>query len=262
MMGSRFNKELFARTKLVFCERFDESSSIWNLLEHAHPFLEVMYFLNGGATIHSDNDEINTSVFDIVLYPENQLHQEDIDLSRHQEVVCLGFQIPGLSGLKNIHRLSDFDNRLKWLFIEIHSQHSGNRPNRHTIVDLLMQLLLHYLKNALDNLESIDDPIRRVLLYMNENLSKQIQLDDLAEIAHYSTSYLNRKFKERTHRTPLNYLRQLRMDTAKKLLENKTLELSQISSLVGIDDPKYFSRIFSQTFGIAPSTYRSSLHRY
>lgn len=260
MIGSRFNKGIFTKSKLVFCERFDEFSPIWNLKEHQHSFLEVIYFLNGGARISCDQDEITTSVFDIIVYPENFIHKEDIDFTRHQEIVCLGFEIPYLSGLKSIQHLSDFDNRLKWLFIEIHRQNEANEPYKYTVIDLLVELLLSYLKIALDNTKNIDDPVRRVLLFINENISKQIQLNDLAEIANYSTSYLDRKFKERTGLSPLKYLKQIRMETAKKLLANQALEISNISTMVGIEDPKYFSRIFSQTFGISPNSFRKTLY--
>ncbi len=259
MEGSRFSKGIFTKSKLVFCERFDEFSPIWNLNEHHHSFLEVIYFLNGGARINCDHDEITTSVFDIVVYPENTPHKENVDFSRHQEIVCLGFEIPNLSGLQSIRRLSDFDNRLKWLFIELQRQYEGIEPYKHVVIDLLVELLLYYLKNALDNVESIDDPIRRVLLYLNENLSKKIQLNNLAEIANYSNSYLDRQFKERTGLTPLHYLQRLRMDTAKKLLANDKLDISKISVMVGIEDPKYFSRIFSQTFEISPTNFRKVL---
>jgi AraC-like DNA-binding protein len=260
--GDRFRKGLITGTKLVFCERFDESSSIWNLKEHVHPFLEVMYFLNGGAKIHSIHDELTLSVFDIIIYPENMMHHEDVDMSRHQEVVCLGFQIPGLSGLDNIHRLTDFDSHLKWLFIEIHAQCKGDGRNKHVILDLLVQLLLHYLKNTLDTMENIDDPIRRIMLYMNENIGRSLDIGQLADIANYSASYLDRKFKERTGISPLKYLKRIRMDTAKILLGNMTLELSKVAAMVGFDDPKYFSRIFSETYGISPNTYRRSLERF
>ncbi|MFA5467546.1 MAG: AraC family transcriptional regulator [Sphaerochaetaceae bacterium] len=257
--GSRFRKGLFAKTKVVFCERFDETSDIWNLDEHEHPFLEVMYFLNGGARVHSCGSELSLSVFDVVVYPENQPHHEEVDLSRTQEVVCLGFEIPANSGLDKIYRLTDFDSTLKWLFIELHRQFKSDNPDRHYIVEHLTHLLLFYLKNALESLENIEDPIRRVILYMHDNISKSLSIEKLTNIAHYSASYLNRRFKEETGNTPLNYLKQIKMNTAKKLLENNSLDLLNIAQMVGFEDPKYFSKIFSETFGLSPTAYRKKL---
>jgi two-component system response regulator YesN len=118
------------------------------------------------------------------------------------------------------------------------------------------------LKDTLETIENIDDPIRRVMLYMNENIGRSLDIGQLANIANYSASYLDRKFKERTGSSPLKYLKKIRMDTAKKLLGNKTLELSKIATMVGFDDPKYFSRIFSETYGISPNAYRRSLEMF
>lgn len=254
-----FRNGVFKNTRLVFCERFDETSDIWNLDKHEHSFLEVMYFLNGGAKVRSHGGELSLSVFDIILYPENYPHHEEVDLSRSQEVVCLGFDIPGTSGLEKIYRFTDFDSTLKWLFIEIHSQCKGASPSRTSILEHLTQLLLFYLKDSLEESGYLEDPIRRVVHYMNENISKNLSIKELANIAHYSTSYLNRKFKEKTGSTPLNYLRIIRMETARKLLENRFLSLSQIALMVGFEDPKYFSKIFSDVFKISPTGYRKSL---
>ncbi len=261
MKEPSFRGGIFSEAKLVFCERFDESSSIWNLRTHRHEYLEVMYFLNGGAKIHGKDEDISLSVFDIVMYPENWSHREDIDMSRHQEVVCLGFQIPGLSGLDTIRHLTDFDNHLKWLFIEIHAQYKGTSNRRSDILEHLIQLLLQYLKDTLDTMENIDDPIRRVLLFMNENIARPIDIGQLTDIANYSASYLDRKFKERTGHAPLKYLKRIRMNTAKQLLQNDSLELVKVAEIVGFDDPKYFSRVFSEIHGLSPNTYRKSLRR-
>lgn len=53
------------------------------------------------------------------------------------------------------------------------------------------------------------------------------------------------------------YLRTLRLNKAKALLLNSSLNVSEVAYEVGFNDPKYFSRIFSETFGVSPSKYNS-----
>lgn len=258
-IGEVSGKQLFTDATLVFCERFDETSDIWNLEKHQHPFLEVMYFLDGGATVSSKDGVIALSVFDIILYPENYPHHEAIDLTRSQEVICLGFQIPSSSKLKKIYRLTDFDGSLRWLFIQLQKKSKENHPASKQITRHLVQLVLLSLNVALESLEHIDDPIQRVLLYIHDNISKQISLGELANLAHYSPSYLIRQFKAHTGCTPIEYVTKVRMESAKKFLENPSLTLNQIATMVGIEDQKYFSKLFLKVFGLSPSHFRKQL---
>jgi transcriptional regulator GlxA family with amidase domain len=54
------------------------------------------------------------------------------------------------------------------------------------------------------------------------------------------------------------YLRALRLQKAKELLSASKLNISEIAFAVGFEDPKYFSRVFSEEFGLSPASFRSS----
>ncbi len=251
-----FQNGSFNGTKLVFCERFTEKSDIWNLTHHQHPYMELIYFLEGGARIHGEQDDLTLSVFDFVVYPENFLHLETVNLSRHQEIVCLGIEFPGPSGLKQIYRLSDLESRLRWLFIEIHAVAASGYSHKDPLLDSLVKALLHYIKMALDSHREIEDPISRVIHYLHENLARRITVDELARLANCSTSYLDRRFKERTGSTPIKYLDAIRLETAGCLLARHDMDIGQVISFIGYSDPKYFSRRFTARFGVPPSKYK------
>ena len=253
-----FDNRSDSGVKLVFCERFNETSDIWNLSWHDHPFVELIYFLDGGARIHSDSDDLILSVFDLVLYPENLAHKEDIDLSNNQEIVCLGIEFPKPSGLHRIRRLTDIDSCLRWLFVEIHAQSVSDYPQKSILVDHLVRVLLHYISQYLVDKSDEGDPISRVIHFIHENLSKRIFVEELANLANYSPSYLDRRFKDRTGMTPIQYLDDFRLNTAKSLLIRNDLNVTQVANLIGFDDPKYFSRRFTAHFGVSPSLYRES----
>jgi len=255
---STFEKGVFDNAKLIFCERFTEKSDIWNLTRHQHSFVELLYFLEGGARIHGERDDLTISVFDLVVYPENYSHSETVDLSHHQEIICLGIELPGPSGLKRIHRLSDVGSQLRWLFVEIHAQAAGNYRQKYTLLDHLVRTLLHYINQAMEAIRDIQDPISRVIHFLRDNLSKKITVDKLAEVANYSPSYLDRRFKERTGLTPIKYLDAIRLERARRLLERNDMDIARVAALIGFEDPKYFSRRFSTKYGISPSRFRSS----
>jgi len=255
---SAFEKGSFSKAKLLSCERFTEESNIWNLKRHEHPFVEIIYFLEGGARILSDSDDLILSIYDVVIYPENTPHKENIDLSNHQEIVCLWVKFLDPSGLDRIRRLSDLKSRLRWLFVEIHQQTISNYAHKYRLIDNLLQNLLHYIKQQMEAIQDIQNPISRIIHFLHENLTKAIRIEELARLANCSPSYLDRKFKERTGSTPIHYLDEIRLESAVKLLAREDMDIGQIAALVGYEDPKYFSRRFKTRFGVPPSHYRAN----
>lgn len=258
--GSIFDKGYFSGAKLVFCERFNEQSDIWNLNRHEHSFVELIYFLEGGARIHGEKDDLILSIYDLVVYPESFPHKENVDLSHHQEIICLGIELPGPSGLSRIRRLSDIDSRLRWLFVEIHAQAVSSYPQKYDLLDNLVRSLLHYIKQQMDEDSDIRDPISRIIHFLHKNLAKKINVDELASIANCSSSYLDRRFKERTGATPIKYLDNIRLEAAGRLLTRHDMDIAQVAAIIGFEDPKYFSRRFAARYGVPPSRYRPDDH--
>ena len=59
---------------------------------------------------------------------------------------------------------------------------------------------------------------------------------------------------------PVRYLRDLRINAARKLLEERPeLEIKEIGAIVGYPDQGYFSRVFRQAVGVSPLEYRESI---
>ena len=55
-----------------------------------------------------------------------------------------------------------------------------------------------------------------------------------------------------------HYVRALRLRKAQALLTTSALNVSKVAYALGFDNPKYFSRLFSEEFGVSPGTYRQS----
>ncbi|MDE5607526.1 MAG: AraC family transcriptional regulator [Muribaculaceae bacterium] len=101
------------------------------------------------------------------------------------------------------------------------------------------------------------DVISRTIRYMNENVSKPMRLDQLAEYAGYSKSQFSTLFRQATGSSPIDYFNRLKMKYACRLLEGTSLNINNICHKVGIPDPYYFSRLFKSLVGKSPQAYRS-----
>ncbi len=81
--------------------------------------------------------------------------------------------------------------------------------------------------------------------------------EELARAMTMSESSLNRKVKALTDKTLSLFIRSVRLQQGKILLQTTAMNVSEIAYSVGFTDPFYFSRTFSQEFGAAPSSFRN-----
>ncbi len=91
---------------------------------------------------------------------------------------------------------------------------------------------------------------------MLSNLQHQPSVEEMAEKVEVTASYLQRLFKAETGMSPINYLRDLRLEKARELLGNSFLRIQQICYEVGIKDQSHFDKYFKEKFGVSPSEYR------
>lgn len=100
------------------------------------------------------------------------------------------------------------------------------------------------------------DPTNKAILFMQDNLSVPITLDNIAQSAHLSVSFFSRKFRQDTGYAPIEYFNHLRIQRACQLLHFSDLRINEVASQLGIDDPFYFSRLFKKQMGVSPVEYR------
>lgn len=81
--------------------------------------------------------------------------------------------------------------------------------------------------------------------------------DRLEKEFHYNLDYISRCLKRHTGMSPLEYVRHVRMEKARRLLEQPDeLTVRQIAELVCVPDPNYFARMFRKETGMSPAAYR------
>lgn len=93
--------------------------------------------------------------------------------------------------------------------------------------------------------------------YIEANLTQPITLDMLASRVHFNKTYFVKRFKELWGFSPMKYVSNLRLQQAERLLLTTELPLSQIAQQCGFSSLHYFSRKFSESYGISPQAYRS-----
>ncbi|MGQ0642401.1 MAG: helix-turn-helix domain-containing protein [Gemmatimonadaceae bacterium] len=104
------------------------------------------------------------------------------------------------------------------------------------------------------------DCLDRVVEFLHDNFSRHIGLDDCARVANLSRFYFLRQFKRRFGLPPYAYLSQLRIERAKRMLEEGT-PLSWVAAATGFVDQSHLHRLFRRLVGVTPGTYAGAMAR-
>jgi transcriptional regulator GlxA family with amidase domain len=94
---------------------------------------------------------------------------------------------------------------------------------------------------------------------MMDRLQQPISTTELAREMGLSVRTLNRRFRQATGMTPLQYLTEQRIDEARQLLLHTNLAITEIALRVGLRDASNFARIFRQSTGVSPRNYRHAV---
>jgi two-component system response regulator YesN len=100
-------------------------------------------------------------------------------------------------------------------------------------------------------------PVREAMRYIEANCTEPLTLSQVAEQVELNSSYLSSIFKKEVGQGFSDYLARCRINEAKRLLKESNLTIAQICTAVGYTDNKHFSKIFTKTVGLKPSSYRS-----
>lgn len=126
-------------------------------------------------------------------------------------------------------------------------------------MDILEEVFSLIFQNPQDLPSKESEIIKEIKSYLLNNYCRDITLDEIARKFSYTPSHIIKMFKKETGDTPMKYIINLRISTAKSLLrDDPKMDIKQISESVGYYDQHYFSRIFKSITGSSPSDYRQT----
>lgn len=106
-----------------------------------------------------------------------------------------------------------------------------------------------------------DEEILKSQSYIEAHYASELSIEQVSALCHTGKRNFIRRFKAATNNTPIEYLQRVRIEAAKKALENEDCSLDEVMDRTGYEDIKTFRMIFKRLTGLSPRDYRKRYSR-
>lgn len=239
--------------------RIDEAFPIGHLLPdphwrkgaHRHEHHETLVILAGRLHVVLGGRELVAATGDVLLYRAGVTHVEHSDAADPADFYFFGWR--GEAGAMP-ELLHDETGRMRVLLNWCEHDLGQGLADRYLAYLACFQA--EWLRLAERPPAAEDDVVRRVLAWCVAHLDEALTLDDLAGVAGLSRYHFIRSWKRWRGRTPMQELRRLRVERARRLLVTTATPLKEIAGQVGFANEYHFNRVFRQTLGQPPGYFR------
>ncbi len=106
-----------------------------------------------------------------------------------------------------------------------------------------------------------DEEVKRAQEYIEENYQDKITVDELAKMVAVSRRSFERRFKQATDNTVIEYLQRVKIEAAKRSFESTRKNITEVMFDVGYSDSKAFRNVFKKITGLTPVEYRNKYNK-
>lgn len=233
---------------------------------------QLLYIASGKAHFHFNGKEEIVTAGHMVLYRPKEPQKYEYYGEDQTEVYWVHFtgndvtnilRYYGFTKEKHVYYCGkglDYQNHFRLMIQELQmcKEHYDEILEMH-LREIFIMVHRHLQTSARVSNSQISEDIDVATLYFNEHYNEEINIEEYAQTHNMSTSWFIRNFKQYTGFTPLQYLLSVRIYNAEALLKSNMYNITEVASIVGYDNPLYFSRTFKKLKGISPSEYRNSI---
>ncbi len=221
---------------------------------HHHREWEIGWYTAGRSRVWIGAQEIEVSPGTLVCYPPLLDHHEQAE----EELEGIFVLIDALDATAETLVLRGPAGQTAGRIMELLAEQfaaGGARPDG--VAQPLLEALIAYLRTQRSG-PQLHPQVERLLGILRERVGDPtVRIANVMRELPISRDHLRRLFSEQTGQTPVAYLRELRIHRAQNLL-GMGRSIKEAGLEAGFDDQYYFSRVFREVTGQAPSAWRSS----
>ena len=261
----------------------------WTNHDISSPFVRLFYIRSGEAVLHLEDTDVHLTAGHMYMLPGYTPHayecepglefyylfiyQPELEKASLYDLYDFPYEVNANEGARLLFEhycMLDPQLNLPSRDAEAFLNHQAYRDyaqaylrmeafERMQLHGMVEILLSYFLKHSRPKALVEDSRIAIVLDYVQAHISQSITVEDLADQACLTKSYLIRLFRQHMGITPLQYVIRKKIHHAQTLLLGTEMTVSQVSGAVGFSDVSYFIRLFRKNLGFTPQEYRSKL---
>lgn len=249
-----------ATTSAVFLEVFHKRGK--TLPTHSHERGFFSFLLNGSYSETFSGKSFEYGPITLWWHRPGVVHQDEVGVSGGH-FFNIEIQPDCIEELKDLIRLpDDFYVRcgpLVWSAFRLYHEVRNWQTGTDLIAEGITLEMLGY--SARDSLAKGRPPLwlKRVLERLNEDLSSNFTVKELAKDVGVHPVHLTSVFRKFQRQTIGDYVRNRRLSRAMQMLSDREISLSEIAVSVGFFDQSHFSRVFKSRLGLTPAIFRRTL---
>ena len=235
---------------------------------HFHDYYVIGFIESGERCLSCKNRKYTVEPGDLLLFNPRDNHTcEQIDgrtldyrcINVHPETMSkAAFEITGKDYLPYFSPAVIFHSELASLLRELHMiimEEEKDFRKEEIFFFLLEQLIEEFSEEGIEQSGPEENRETKIICnYLEKNYMKNITLDELSGLTGLSKYYLLRSFTKQKGISPYRYLETIRIDRAKKLLEQGVLPI-EAALQTGFADQSHFSNFFKKFIGLTPKQY-------
>ena len=235
----------------------------WNIIKSTIDFHDLTYVYGGRAVYLINGEEYKLQQGDLIYIPEGNVREAYTYPEDPIQSFAANFHIRSLNG-NNENFVLPFDTVMKIgisgdlisLYSELDHMWVEKSYNYEMRARAYFMLILDKLLNRIASglpMQQEDERLANVKQFILKNYMNRIDLNQLASIAGLNPVYLGAYFKKANGCSIKQYITRIRINNAESLLSTGGYTVSEAASRSGFDDLFYFSKVFRNSKGYAPS---------
>ena len=216
-----------------------------------------VYFLYGEAEYNFDGYSFVANPKKIFYLAKDSIYS--IKIHEKTKFICINFDFtssekPRTSCVfKNV--MPAIGSEFKKLFYSWNQKGSWHSPQAFGI---LYNIYSEAIKSENKEYSKQNALFSKATSFIFEHYTEsELSVQDIANHLNISEVHLRRIFKQSANTSPLKYIRYLRLEKARNMLNSSNLPIAEISNSVGFDDQFYFSKLFKKETGLSPTEFRT-----
>lgn len=247
-----------------------------------HSYFELTYVDRGDMISEIDGKSYRLKERELIIYGPGQFHTQRIPDGCSCSYVTIVFDMEAVMVIDDvesthyellINKVFGYDKKIHSLVKTFVMESSSQLPYMNSLMLCLLQEIVIRLfqfeftgkkkeKAMTDARQHYQDELlEKILAYIDETIYEPVTIEEICQKFSLSRSSLQILFKESLNQPPKKYINELKLETSRQMICEGKYTISEIALMLGFNSIHYFSRAFTQKFGMAPSEYSKMLYK-